>query len=146
MDVLEDDGECSEVYLLPVFGGPSGMRWKPARKEVEEDEWNTDEKAEVQDDESNNSGKDRKHLQITGLVLRACGESTANRVRFSRVGSFNFENRRVITRVDNAWDRDYYRDFIGLLDAERPERDEAEYSHASSSHGHSKDWINITIQ
>lgn len=118
MDVLEDEGESSEVYLLPVFGGAPGLCLKPGMS----------------------------HLQITGLVLQACGEGTDNRGRFSRVGSFNFENFEVIHRDDNAWDRDYYREFIEFLDAERPERAEAEYSHASSSHHHSRDWISITIE
>lgn len=172
MDVLEDEAECSEVYLLPVFGGPSGLRWKSARKGVEEDEWETDgeesqdvvsnhsdnnwvddrqegEEAEVQDDASNNSDENwayEKHLQITGLVLQACGEGTDNSGRFSRVGSFNFENSKVIERVDNAWDRDYYREFIEFLDAQRPERAEDEYSHASSSRDHCKDWISVAIE
>lgn len=177
MDVLGDEAECSEVYLLPVFGGPSGLSWKLVRKEVEEDEWETDgeesrdvvsnhsdnncvddrqdgekdewdtaEEAEMQDDASNNSDGYWKHLQITGLVLQACGEGTDNRGRFSRVGSFNFENSKMIERVDSAWDRDYYREFIEFLDAQRPERAEDEYSDASSSHDHSKDWISITIE
>lgn len=119
MDVLEDEGESSEVYLMPVFGGAPGLcREKPGMS----------------------------HLQITGLVLQACGEGTDNRGRFSRVGSFNFENFEVISRDDNAWDRDYYREFIEFLDAARPERAEAEHPHASSSHDHSRDWISITIE
>lgn len=149
MDVLEDEGKCGEVYLLPVFGGPSGSYRRRPCQEGEADEWDTDEEAEVQDDASTISDENwayEKHLQITGLVLQACGEDTDNRGRFSRVGSFNFENFIVVQREDNAWDRDYYRDFIKVLDARQPERAGAEYSHASSSHDDSKDWISITIE
>lgn len=178
IDVLEDEAECSDVYLLPVFGGPMGILRKPSRKEgdeenwdangeresqdvvsndsdenlvdhrqeEEEEEWVTDGEAEVKDIESNDSDEDRKFHYITGLVLRACGESTDNRGRFSRVGSFEFRNYGTTTRVDNAWDRDYYWEFIEVLDAERSEGADSGYSRASPSYDHSEEWLSITIE
>lgn len=185
MDVLEDEGNCREVYLLPVFRGPSGGRWKTSRKVREQEEWSESEEGESQDAVSNDSDKnsaddrqekeeeerdadreakvqgdasdgsdenstDEKHLQITGLVLRACGESAGNGGRFSRVGSFNFENSWAsFSRVDNPWYRDYYWNFIKVSSAERaepPEWAEAKSSRASSSHDYFEDWISITIE
>lgn len=148
MDVLEGEGESSVVYLLPVFGGPSGIGWKLPRKEGAVRTWDRDGEPESQDAVSNNMDKNwvyKEHFQITGLILRACWQSPDNRGRFSRVGSFHFENSqsKMMAGVNKAWDKDYYGEFINVLDTERPQ---AKCSRVSSSFNHSKDWMSITVE
>lgn len=121
MDVLEDEWDCYEVYLLPLYGELLGSS------------------------QSDHKGEE-KHRHVTGLVLRACGKDADNERRFSRVGSFcSFNSRFGLDKKDKPR-RNYCEDFIRILDVERSKAAEAECSGTLFNRDCFESWINITIE
>ncbi|KAK1585449.1 heterokaryon incompatibility protein-domain-containing protein [Colletotrichum navitas] len=151
IDCLEDDliQSRDDIYLLPVFSGPSGSSRQWTQTEVKDGKENKKEnQISEQDRTSVDSDSDlemREQLIIRGLVLRNYEKDAGNQGRFYRIGSFNFENFSM-GFGDPEWDRDYCQEFIRILDEERAELDGEECFDTLGSQRRVKNSFCITIE
>ncbi|KAF4848516.1 hypothetical protein CGCSCA4_v004793 [Colletotrichum siamense] len=116
MDVLEEESSCSDVYLLPVCGGPSGnARIQKRLRNNGDHEKNIRSDGNEEHNESDREEERVEELVMYGLVLRACGQNTGDSGRFSRVGSFSLGNMNRDPFSEEP-DRNYYGEFMEVLD------------------------------
>lgn len=146
MDALDEKGACSEVYLMPVFGGPSGIERTQKQFKDRNRRGKNVESHGINDNITQDVAEERvPQLVMYGLVLRACGQNTGKGGRFSRVGLFYVKNFSDVP-FDGEPEKDEYHDFIQLLDGREQEMVEAKSPDGPESTGFIQRDINITIE
>ncbi|KAF3808665.1 hypothetical protein GCG54_00006532 [Colletotrichum gloeosporioides] len=148
IDALGDEGDCDEVYLLPIYGGSWGSRRARTRPRSE-GEPNGDMKEHEFDEKNASDDLEEEwedQLTICGLVLRACGQKTGDGGRFCRLGSFNLRNFDTYPNVDEDPERDYYEEFIQALDGRGHESVDAKRPNEPMDNGYVQRNLNITVE
>lgn len=125
MDCLEDDfiRAGNSIYLLPLFGGESGMRVSL----IKENKGSTEE-----GNEDEVGKKSIPQLMIRGLVLQHSGLTKG---RFRRIGSFDFRDKTRPLDDAELW-RDYYCDFLQAVEEVGASTAEAECAEIISDAKH----------
>ncbi|CAI0652275.1 unnamed protein product [Colletotrichum noveboracense] len=148
IDALSDEGDCDEVYLLPIYGGSWGSR--RARTRAQSDGEPNDDMKEHEFDEANASDDPEEEwedqMTICGLVLRACGQNTGDGGRFCRLGSFNLRNFDLYPNVDEDPERDYYEEFVQALDGRGHELADTKRPTEPMDNGYVQRNLNITVE